>query len=125
MGQEDDLEDKSDESDGDKQKWEHVGNGACRTKDGGSGTYSKMKGMSAKGCRKACAESKKCQGYEIDKRGRCELHEERLQNVSRDEKAKAKGKDCYNKGKDKGKEKDESSSRNDKSRDKDSGSSAS
>merc|ERR1712010_173751 len=45
--------DSSSAQDGDKQKWEHVGNGACRMKDGGRGTYDKIadKGMSEKDCR--------------------------------------------------------------------------
>merc|ERR1711959_463545 len=100
--------DSSSTQDGDKQKWEHVGNGACRMKDGGRGTYDKIadKGMSEKDCRKACAKSKKCQGYETSKRGGCELHEGSLQKVDSN-----KDFNCYNKGKDK----DESSGGGDSS----------
>merc|ERR1719271_834624 len=88
--------------------WEHVGNGAFKTKDDGKGTYDEVaeKGMSAKDCRKACAKSKKCQGYETSKGGQCELHEQRLQKVDNN-----KDFNCYNKGQDTGKDKGGSSNR--------------
>merc|ERR1719247_2936786 len=110
--------DSSSDEDGDEQKWEHVGNGACRRKHGGNlkGTYEKIadKGMSASNCRKACAASEKCKGYETNKGGRCELHEKRLTKVDSN-----KAFNCYNKGRDKAKDEDESSEGGDSSSDED------